>query len=156
MNLYSDKSLYKLPFCLGFRVLVAPTGVVLKTRICHIPLPHSPANNQFSSSQESDPSSWPINTDWTIYLLFPNACERQKSFLKTLSCVRYSFTPIVEMNHLNVTTNLQSTQHLSKAKGTLSMYKFMIPGKSTPFHFTDLCFFFFYKLLMQNFCTFVW
>lgn len=62
--------------------------------------------------------SGPINTGWTIYLLFPKASERHKSLTKPLSDVRYYFRPIIEMNHLNVTTNLPSTQHVSKTKGT--------------------------------------
>lgn len=119
MNLYSDKSLCKLDFCLGFRVLVAPTRLVLKTRICHIPprppfpcqqpiLVFSGARPQFLGSE---------------ILIGPCISFSQmlvkgiNHFSKHFSFVRYSFMPIIEMNHLNA--NLQSTQHVSKVKGTL-------------------------------------
>lgn len=92
------------------------------------------------------PISGPINTGWTIHLLFPKASERHKSLIRPLSYARYYFSPITDMSHLNVTTNLQSTQHMSKTKGIPSMCKSMIPGKLPPFHLIDssfsfLCFF---------------
>lgn len=159
MNLHFDKCLCKLDFCLGFWVSRAPKSLVLKTRIWYILLPFLLLPTICSLLLRSHiPISGPIYTSWTTQLLFPKTSERHKSLFKSPSYIRYYFKPVVEMNHLIITTNLWSTW-MCKTKGltgvqnwdtkdvnTLSFYRpspllsynLLIHNRFAPFPGTEL------------------